>query len=96
MDRGIGGEIATWAHAVGDTKIDESLGPAHIAPEDAETLALEIRAAKLSNLADSHATSMESSGWSAHRYSSDHVLDNAEWHARWLAHAIWSHDEEQP
>lgn len=77
-----------------DCNVRLPIGPARIAPEDREQIVIEIRAAELADLFLSHANSMESSGWGAHRYSSDHVIDNAEWHAGWLAHAIWSHDEE--
>ena len=74
-----------------------SLGPARDDGPFAEAVAIEIRAAELSDLFASHATSMEASGWQARRfYGSTSGIDDPQWQAGYLAAAIWSHDEEQP
>ena len=78
-----------------DCRVYLSLGPARIAAEDRATIAVEIRAAELADLYSSHATSMESNGWASRQIDLTHTLDNGEWLAGYLAHLIWSHDEEQ-
>jgi hypothetical protein len=57
---------------------------------DETPVAAEVRAAELSDLASSHADSMESSGWGAWDYDSNPVADER-WHTGWLGRVIFEH-----
>lgn len=67
-----------------------SLGESDEAP-----VAMEIRAAELSNLAESNADHMESSGWCAHAKREAEPLDDLRWMAGFLSREIDSHGDRE-
>lgn len=76
-----------------------SLGPAKLDGERAATMTVEIRAAELADLADSHANRAETRGWIAFGMGKRFPIDDYHWSpqsadesAGWLARAIATHD----
>jgi hypothetical protein len=70
------------------------VGPARIAPEDADAIAIELRAAELANMEDT-GTPDEQAGWTCHSYQAEHEHDEtAPYLAGWLARVIATHGQE--
>lgn len=70
-----------------------SYGPARIAPEDADRIAIEIEAARI--VFSPTRTPDEEAGWLSHSYDAEHEHDETvPYLAGWLARHIYAGDEE--